>query len=232
MMKVGDIMTLGAATVHPDTPVLEAAQLMLHHGISGVPVVDRGGRLVGMVTERDLLRRAETGTEHRRPRWLTFLMDPAARAEDYVRSHGRKVSDVMTSDPESVAPDAPLTDAVDLMERRGFKRLPVVRDGKVVGIVSRANFLRVLARRLEDAAQATAEDMDIRRRILDEVGRQGWVSNASLDVVVNAGKVELDGTVDDERVRDAVRVLAENEAGVREVVDRLRVQRPMTQWPI
>lgn len=232
MMKVGDIMTLGAATVHPDTPVLEAAQLMLHHGISGVPVVDRGGRLVGMVTERDLLRRAETGTEHRRPRWLTFLMDPAARAEDYVRSHGRKVSDVMTSDPESVAPDAPLSDAVELMERRGFKRLPVVRDGKVVGIVSRANFLRVLARRLEDAAQATAEDMDIRRRILDEVGGQGWVSNASLDVVVNAGKVELDGTVDDERVRDAVRVLAENEAGVREVVDRLRVQRPMTQWPI
>ncbi|WP_083585947.1 CBS domain-containing protein [Chelatococcus daeguensis] len=232
MMNVGDIMTMGAATVHPDTSVLEAAQLMLHHGISGVPVVDKEGRLVGMVTERDLLRRAETGTEHRRPRWLSFLMDPAARAEDYVRSHGRKVSDVMTQDPQSVAPDAPLTDAVDLMERRGFKRLPVVRDGKVVGIVSRANFLRVLARRLEDAAQATAEDMDIRRRILEEVDREGWVSNASLDVVVNAGKVELDGTVDDERVRDALRVLAENEPGVSEVVDRLRVQRPMTQWPI
>ncbi|APF38992.1 CBS domain-containing protein [Chelatococcus daeguensis] len=231
-MNVGDIMTMGAATVHPDTSVLEAAQLMLHHGISGVPVVDKEGRLVGMVTERDLLRRAETGTEHRRPRWLSFLMDPAARAEDYVRSHGRKVSDVMTQDPQSVAPDAPLTDAVDLMERRGFKRLPVVRDGKVVGIVSRANFLRVLARRLEDAAQATAEDMDIRRRILEEVDREGWVSNASLDVVVNAGKVELDGTVDDERVRDALRVLAENEPGVSEVVDRLRVQRPMTQWPI
>jgi len=232
MMKVGDIMTLGAATVRPDTPLLEAAQLMLHHGISGVPVVDADGRLVGMVTERDLLRRAETGTEHRRPRWLTFLMDPAARAEDYVRSHGRKVSDVMSHDPESVAPDAPLTDAVELMERRGFKRLPVVRDGKVIGIVSRANFLRVLARRLEDAAEATAEDMDIRRRILDEVDRQGWVSNSSLDVVVNAGKVELDGMVDDERVRDAVRVLAENEPGVSGVVDRLRVQRPMTQWPI
>lgn len=232
MMKVGDIMTLGAATVYPDTPVLEAARLMLHHGISGLPVADRDGRLIGMVTERDLLRRAETGTEHQRPRWLIFLMDPAARAEDYVRSHGRRVADVMTNTPESVSPDAPLTDAVELMERRGFKRLPVVRDGKVVGIVSRANFLRLLARRLEDAAQATAEDMEIRQRILDEVDRQGWASKGALDVAVNAGKVELDGIVEDERVRDAIRVLAENQPGVTEVAERLRVQRPLTQWPI
>lgn len=231
-MNAGDIMTLGAATVHPDTSVLTAAQLMLQHGISGLPVVDAGGRLVGMVTERDLLRRAETGTEQARPRWLAFLMDPAAQAEDYIRSHGRKVSDVMTHDPESVAPDTPIAEVVARMEARGFRRLPVVRDGKVVGIVSRTNFLRVLARRLEDDARAPADDLAIRRRILDEIGKQNWVSKSSVDVVVKGGKVELDGLVGDERVRDALRIAAENVPGVTQVVDRIRVESLLTHLPI
>lgn len=231
-MNAGDIMSLGAATVRPDTAVLAAAQLMLQHGISGLPVIDDEERLVGMVTERDLLRRAETGTEQERPRWLTFLMDPAARAEDYVRSHGRKVSDVMTHDPESVAPDTPLADVVALMERRGFKRLPVVRDGKVVGIVSRTNFLRVLARRLDDVAKASVDDLVIRQRIVAEIEKQGWISTGSVDVVVNGGKVELDGAVGDERVRDALRVVAESVPGVGEVIDRVRVERALTQWPM
>lgn len=231
-MNASDIMTLGAATVRPDTAVLTAVQLMLRHGISGLPVVDDEGRLVGMVTERDLLRRAETGTEHARPRWLAFLMDPAARAEDYVHSHGRKVSDVMTHDPESVAPDTPLADVVALMEQRGFRRLPVVRNDKVVGIVSRANFLRVLARRLDDDAGAPVDDLVIRRRILDEIEKQGWVSKSSIDVVVNDGKVELDGLARDEHVRDALRVTAENMPGVRHVTDRIRVESPMVYGPI
>jgi CBS domain-containing protein len=231
-MNAGDIMTLGAATVRPDTAVLTAAQLMLHHGISGLPVIDDDERLVGMVTERDLLRRAETGTEQERPRWLTFLMDPAARAEDYVRSHGRKVSDVMTRDPESVAPDTPLADVVALMERRGFKRLPVVRDGKVIGIVSRTNFLRVLAQRLDDVAKVSVGDLVIRRRIFDEIEKQRWISTDSVDVIVNSGKVELDGVVSDERLREALRVVAESVPGVGEVVDRVRVERPPPQWPM
>lgn len=231
-MNAGDIMTLGAATVRPDTPILAAAQLMLQHGISGLPVVDAGGRLVGMVTERDLLRRAETGTEQSRPRWLAFLMDPAAQAEDYIHSHGRKVSDVMTHDPESVAPETPLPEVVARMEARGFRRLPVVRDGKVVGIVSRVNFLRVLARRLEDDAESPADDLAIRRRILDEIGKQNWVAKSSVDVVVKGGKVELDGLVGDERVRDALRIAAENVPGVREVVDRIRVENLLSHLPI
>lgn len=231
-MNAGDIMTLGAATVRPDTAVLTAAQLMLHHGISGLPVIDDDERLVGMVTERDLLRRAETGTEQERPRWLTFLMDPASRAEDYVRSHGRKVSDVMTRDPESVAPDTPLADVVALMERRGFKRLPVVRDGKVIGIVSRTNFLRVLAQRLDDVTKVSVGDLVIRRRIFDEIEKQRWISTDSVDVIVNGGKVELDGVVSDERLREALRVVAESVPGVGEVVDRVRVERPLPQWPM
>ncbi|POR52557.1 CBS domain-containing protein [Bosea psychrotolerans] len=231
-MNAGDIMTLGAATVRPGTAVLTAVQLMLHHGISGLPVIDDDERLVGMVTERDLLRRAEAGTEQERPRWLSFLMEPAARAEDYVRSHGRKVSDVMTHDPESVAPETPLADVVVLMERRGFKRLPVVRDGKVIGIVSRANFLRVLARRLDDAAKVSVDDLVIRRRIFDEIEKQRWISTDSVDVVVNGGKVELNGVVSDERLREALRVVAESVPGVGEVVDRVRVERPLPHWPM
>ncbi|WP_186420850.1 CBS domain-containing protein [Bosea sp. CS1GBMeth4] len=231
-MNAGDIMTLGAATVRPDTAILTAAQLMLQHGISGLPVVDAGGRLVGMVTERDLLRRAETGTEQARPRWLAFLMDPAAQAEDYIRSHGRKVADVMTHDPESVAPETPIAEVVARMEARGFRRLPVVRDGAVVGIVSRANFLRVLARRLEDDAEVPADDLAIRRRILEEIGKQNWVSKSSVDVVVKGGKVELDGLVGDERVRDALRIAAQNVPGVQEVVDRIRVENLLSHLPI
>lgn len=231
-MNAGDIMTLGAATVRPDTAVLTAARLMLQHGISGLPVVDDKERLVGMVTERDLLRRAETGTEQERPRWLSFLMDPALRAEDYVRSHGRKVSDVMTHDPESVAPDTPLADVVALMERRGFKRLPVVRDGKVVGIVSRMNLLRVLARRLDEDVKVSVDDLAIRRRILDEIERQGWVSMSSIDVVVHGGKVEIEGLVGDERVRDALRVVVETAPGVGKIVNRIRVEGPMHRWPM
>lgn len=231
-MNAADIMTFGAATVRPDTAILTAARLMLQHGISGLPVVDDGERLVGVVTERDLLRRAETGTEQERPRWLSFLMDPAARAENYVHSHGRKVSDVMTHEVESVAPETPLAEVVARMEARGFRRLPVVRDGKVVGIVSRTNFLRVLARRLEDDARIPADDLVIRRRILDEIEKQGWVSNGSVDVAVNGGKVELDGLVTDGRVRDALRVVAETMPGVSEVVDRIRVESPMLHWPM
>jgi len=231
-MNAGDIMTFGAATVRPDTAVLTAAQLMLQHGISGLPVVDDEGQLVGMVTERDLLRRAETGTEHERSRWLAFLTDPAAQAEDYVRSHGRKVSDVMTHDPESVTPDTPLTEVVALMEGRGFRRLPVVRNGKVVGIVSRRNFLRVLARRLEDDAKISVGDLVLRQRVLDEIEKQGWVPKSSVDVVVNGGKVELSGVVGDEHVHDALRVAAENVPGVGQVTDRVRVEPLLAQWPI
>lgn len=138
----------------------------------------------------------------------------------------------MTHDPESVAPETPLPEVVARMEARGFRRLPVVRDGKVVGIVSRVNFLRVLARRLEDDAQSPADDLAIRRRILDEIGKQNWVAKSSVDVVVKAGKVELDGLVGDERVRDALRIAAENVPGVREVVDRIRVENLLSHLPI
>lgn len=222
-MKASDIMTVGAAMVHPDTKVSNAARVMLQHHISGLPVIDDDGMLVGMVTERDLLRRAELGTEHARRRWLEFLLSTGDLAAEYVHAHGRKVEDVMTSEVVSVTTDTPLADVVDLMERHGFKRLPVVRDGKVIGIVSRANFLAALSRRMGEAPPATADDRAIRARILDELHAQSWDPGAAVDVHVQEGVVELRGTVTDERVRDAVYVAAENVTGVKEVNDHLQI---------
>lgn len=223
-MKANDIMTVGAAVVHPDTTIAEAARIMLEHRVSGLPVVDAEGKPVGMVTERDLLRRAEIGTGTHRPRWLEWWLGSAERAENYVREHGRKVSDVMTKDVVCVEADTPAGEVVDIMERQGFKRVPVIRAGKVVGIVSRENLVLALSRQLDRTpAPAAGDDLSIRSRIVKELEDANFASSATIDVVVRNGEVELRGTVGDERVRDAVRVAAENVAGVKQVTDRMQV---------
>src|SRR5215475_11993856 len=144
-MKAKDVMTRRVISVAPDASIREALRLMLANQISGLPVVDGSGRLVGIVTEGDFLRRSETGTERRRPRWLEFLLGPGMIASDYVRSHARRVDQVMTSDVQTVTEEAQFGDIVTLMEKHRIKRLPVVRGDEVVGIVSRANLLRGLA---------------------------------------------------------------------------------------
>src|SRR4249919_3017941 len=136
-MKVRDIMTSPVVSVAPDSTVLEAIRIMLLRHISGLPVVDKDGKLVGIVTEGDFLRRAETGTERRRPRWLEFLLGPGRLADEYTHAHGRTVAEVMTRDPRTIAEDTPLEQAVQLMEKHRIKRLPVMRGDQVVGIVSR-----------------------------------------------------------------------------------------------
>jgi len=145
IMKARDVMTRNVITIAPDASVLEALRLMLQYKISGLPVVDGSGSVLGIVTEGDFLRRAETGTERKRPRWLEFLVGSGLLARDYVRSHARRVHEVMTHDVETVTEEAQLGDIVTLMEKYRIKRVPVVRDGRVVGIVSRANLLRALA---------------------------------------------------------------------------------------
>ena len=136
-MRAHQIMTRSVVTVRPDATILEAANTMLQHHVSGLPVVDAAGKLVGIVSEGDFIRRGEIGTQRKRSRWLTFLM--GADATQYVREHGRKVSEVMTHDPLTIAEDATLEEIVNTMEANGIKRMPVMRDGKLVGIVSRAN---------------------------------------------------------------------------------------------
>ena len=229
-MKAADIMVRPVVSVTPETTVAEAAGLMLDHRISGLPVLDRDGRLVGIISEGDLLRRAETGTTRRGPRWLEFFSAPGRLAQDYAQAHARKVADVMTGTVVSIGPDAPIQEIVDLMERLRIKRLPVIDlgidpgidPGRLVGIVTRADLVRAFADKLPPSRRAViVSDAEIRARIKEEIAKQPWVRSASIDVHVAHGEVELRGTVTEERARAALRVIAENVVGVRGVRHRL-----------
>jgi CBS domain-containing protein len=214
-------MTRSVLSVRPNATVVEAIRMMLDNRISGLPVIDDSGRLVGILTEGDLLRRGETGTERHRPRWLEILMGPGRLAEEYVRTHGRKIGELMTRDPVSVAPGTPLKEIVELMERRRIKRVPVL-DGEVtVGILSRADLLRGLAGALEAAPAAPSSDEEIRERILAELARTAWVPRDGIAITVENGIVDLNGVILDEHERAALRVAAENVPGVKAVEDHL-----------
>jgi CBS domain-containing protein len=225
-MQVRDVMTPDVISVTARDTVLEAARMMLQNRISGLPVVDASGRLVGMVTEGDFLRRGEIGTERQRPKWLEILLGPGRMADEYVRSSGRKIEDVMTSDPVTVSEEDSLETVVELMERRHIKRLPVLRDGKMVGIVSRANLMHALVSLARDIETPAGGDAAIRDRILAAVAKQPWAPR--INVVVKDGVVELWGTITDERERQGCIVTAENVAGVREVHDHLVWVEPMS----
>lgn len=218
-MKVSDIMTPHVLSVPPEESVVTAAQLMLEKRISGLPVIDAGGKLVGIVTEGDFLRRAETGTRRQRPRWIEFFMGPGRLADEYVRLSGRKVGDVMTDEVQTVAPDAPLEQIVRLMERHRIKRVPVVHDGKVVGIVTRANLLRAVASFAGQIAPLAPEDAAIRDQLLASLKDQPWAPVTAVHVTVRNGVVQLSGVITDERQRQALRVAAENVPGVKNVED-------------
>jgi CBS domain-containing protein len=225
-MKAADIMSQPVATVSPDDTVLHAARLMLQRKFSGLPVVDTSGSLVGLVTEGDFLRRAETKTTRRRPRWLEFVMGPGAAAGDYVRSAGLFVRDVMTPDVQTVSEDADLQEIVELMERRHIKRVPVVRDNKVLGIVTRQNLLRAFASASAAKPVTRGDDDAIRKQIETELGKQSWVP--LVNISVTNGYVKLSGTIFDDRQRDAMRVLVESINGVTGIEDQLVFIEPMS----
>jgi CBS domain-containing protein len=212
-------MTWGVVSVEADASVERAARLMLENKISGLPVVDAKGSLVGIVTEGDFLRRREIGTQRRRPRWLEFVIGPGRLATEYVHAAGRMVSEIMTPDPLTVTPDTPLDDVVDLMERRRVKRLPVLENGKLIGIVSRANLLHALASLARDFRAPSGADDVIRDRILAELSKQPWAPQ--INVFVRDGVVDLSGVLTDERERQAFVVAAENVPGVKVVHDHM-----------
>jgi CBS domain-containing protein len=221
IMKAADVMRYRVVTIAPEATVAEAAQAMLSHAISGLPVVDKAGALIGIVTEGDLLRRAETGTERHRPRWLEFLVGPGKLAGEYVHTHGRKVAEVMTTKLVTITKDTPLEEVVGLMEKHRIKRLPVVEGKRLVGIVSRANLLTALARVAPLAPQTSATDTEIRARVLAEIDKVPWALRGGIDAAVHDGAVELRGVIGDERERQALRVAAENVSGVKGIVDHL-----------
>ena len=220
-MKVSDVMTRQVITIDRSAPVGRAIRLLLQHRISGLPVVDEDGRLEGIVTEGDFLHRAETGTQRRRPRWVEFLIGPGKLAREYVQTHGRSVNDVMTQEVHTVDEDTSLEEVVRLMEKRRVKRFPVVKDGKVVGIVSRANLLRALASVAHEVSASSEDDAKIRDGFFAELERQPWAPRTSINPVVRNGIVELWGNIFDEREREALRVMAQNLPGVKGVQDHL-----------
>lgn len=227
-MEAQDVMSRPVFSIAPTDSLTSAIRIMLQNHISGLPVVDAEGRLQGMLTEGDLLRRVETGTQRRRPRWIAFFMSPGRLADEYVQTHGRKVSEVMTPDPVAVAEDTPLEEVVSLMEKHRIKRVPVMRGDKIKGIISRANLLYALANIARDAKPMSLGDRAIRERLLAELERQRWAPTGSIDIIVRDGIVQLWGMITDERERQATIVAAENISGVKRVEDHLTWVDPMT----
>ncbi len=225
-MQVKDVMTPKVISIEASASVLKAARLMLQNHISGLPVVDKDDKLVGIVTEGDFLRRSELGTQRGRPKWLEFIIGPGRLADEYVHASGRKVEEIMTPDPYTVTEEDTLEHLVEVMQSRRIKRLPVVRDGRMVGIVSRANLMLALASLARQAAPSAGPDWSIRSQILAALGGQHWAPD--VNVVVRNGIVELSGVITDERERRGLIVLVENVAGVKEVHDHLVWVEPMS----
>ena len=219
-MRAHQIMTRPVITVTPDTTIVDAANLMLRQHISGLPVVDAAGKLVGIVSEGDFIRRGEIGTERKRGALLRFVLGAGKSASDFVHEHGCKISEIMNPSPVTITEDTPLADIVDLMEKRNVKRLPVLRNDKVVGIVTRANLLQAVASMARHIPDPTADDDHIRNRIINALEKVDW-GPIGLNVIVHDGVVQLNGVITDERSRQAAVVAAENVEGVRKVHDHL-----------
>jgi|SRR3954451_11749623 len=220
-MRVKDVMTSKIVSVSPQASVAEAIRLMVHSHVSGLPVIDATGKLVGVLSEGDLLRRIEIGTTKKTHR-LEYLFRPGHLADVYKQTHGRKVEELMSTDVSSIDQSLPLGSAVSLMEKRRIKRLPVTDGDKLVGIITRADFIRALGSFVTQVYEESAtSDAEIRSRILKETQHQSWAPKGTLDVDVKDGIVQLRGTLTDERQRDAIKVLAENVPGVRGIDDHL-----------
>jgi CBS-domain-containing membrane protein len=226
IMQVKDIMTRKVISVRSNEPIVRAARVMLQNNISGLPVVDAEGELVGMVTEGDFLRRSELGTQRRRPKWLEFIVGPGRLAEEFVSSTGKKVEEIMTPDPVTATLDDSLEDVVELMERHHIKRLPVIESGRMVGIVSRANLMHALASLARDTTAPAGDDSKIRGNVMAAIGEQKWAPR--VNVIVKNGVAELWGAITDERERLALIVATENVAGVGQVHDHLVWVEPMS----
>lgn len=227
-MKARDIMSTKVVTVTPDTVVRDIAALMLEKHISGVPVLTEDGTLAGMISEGDLLRRPELGTEKHRRRWLSFFHGSnEEQAREFTKSHALRAADVMTEPVVFVSENDSLGEVVGVMEKNNVKRLPVVTDGKLVGIVSRVDMLRVLAaRQAEPLAPPPETDAAIRATMNDVLKNEEWAMSAMVNVIVSEGVVHLWGVIDSNDQRQALRVAAENISGVTAVEEHLSFSLP------
>ena len=220
-MRVDQIMTRTVETIRFDATIASAVAKLVRHKISGLPVVDAAGKLVGMLTEGDLLRRAELGTEHQHRDWPGFFKgrDRAIHdaAQNYVRNHASRVSDIMSRNPISVHESTPLEAAVALMEEHKIRRLPVTTLGGLTGILSRSDLVRELGKVLSGSAMLRRKDEDIRHDVLAELKGQAWFKTCAITVAVHGGHVRFDGTLSDGAIGAALRVAAETVPGVTSV---------------
>jgi len=220
-MKAADIMVKDVVTVGPEAPVMDVAALMLERHISGLPVVDGGGRVLGIVSEGDLIRRPELDTDRVKLGWLRLLLtDDESRARDFVKHHGRTAREVMTQPAHSVPPETPLGEVVRLMERHRIKRLPVVERGKLVGLVTRTDLLRALVSR-PAAPPVAIKDEELRARIDKMLRDEDWASTATVHVQVENGVAQLWGTVESKEQREALLVAVRGVPGVKDVQPHL-----------
>jgi CBS domain-containing protein len=221
-MRVKDVMAKNVVSVSPQTSVADALDTMTRSHLSGLPVIDESGALVGIVSEADFMRRSELGTEKPGLNWLGSIFLPGRAAEIYARAHARRVEEIMSTDVATVDDTASLDEAVAIMEKRRIKRLPVLNEGNVVGMLTRADFVHALALFLRESYdQALVSDADIEQRIRAEMQAQLWAPTASVEIAVKNGVVSLHGVLTDERERNAIHTLVENVAGVRTVHDHM-----------
>lgn len=222
-MKARDVMTSPVITVKPSSSVQDVARLFLERQISAVPVVDDQDKLIGIVSEADLVHRAEIGTQRQRPWWLALMAGDQGLAADYIKSHAKRVADVMTRNVITATPDTPLNEIATMLEKNGVKRLPIVHDGQLVGIVSRANLVQAIAT-IGSKLEIPMSDSIIRERLLTHLNSQGWAHTVLLTATVNDGVVDLWGFTGSDTERKAIGVAAEGIPGVRAVNDRMRVR--------
>jgi CBS domain-containing protein len=227
-MRAADVMVSKVITVGPDSSVQHVASTLLANRISAVPVIDEQGKLIGIISEGDLMRRPEAGTVGRHSWWLQLIMSNRAKAMEYVKTHSRKAADLMTRRVITATPDTPLDEIATLLERNRIKRVPIMRDGKVVGIVSRANLLHGLAssgKRTAPVAKVT--DSEIRKKVLARLSVEAW-RPSMLNVTVHNGVVDLWGIITCEEERSAARVAVETLPGIQLVNDHLTIPPPVS----
>lgn len=218
-MRVAELMTKDPVTVQAETTLAEVAGLMEKHHINGLPVIDSANRLIGIVTQGDLLRRPELGTDRQPVSRLTAFFLPSRVADDYVHTHGRHASEVMTADPISMSPETELAEAASVMTAKHLRCLPVLRDLALVGVISRSDILRALATRL--IGPVPASDAAIRAEILQTLAREKWAPRTGISVNVKDSIVNLEGAIFNDSERRAVIVIAENAQGVKQVNDNM-----------
>jgi CBS domain-containing protein len=220
-MRASDVMVRDVVTVRPDTDVADAIKLMTEHDVSALPVLDAAGNLVGMLSEADLIHRVEIGTEKHRPWWMEAVTGASTLAAEFAKSHGKKVGEVMTGGVISVSEDTPLSEIATVLERNGIKRVPVVKDGKLVGVVSRSNLIQALASVVGRIDQQSETDRQIRLDLLSRLKEQSWTDFGSRNVTVSNGVVHLWGLVGSEAERKGLLALAEGVPGVSRVSDEM-----------